>query len=130
MTNKTKSKIIKVSSTGLCVGAPLVATLMQFPVWVQHSSESTMSCMFIFLAFLCCIPFIRQIKAYLKSPASWFMWTLIGGIMLAIRSIIDQMIIICIVGAISNVMGAILFHVAKKVEEKEDKPKEQVEGNG
>lgn len=109
MTNKTKGNIIKISSTVLCVGSPLTATIIQFPVWINKGDAATMSGLFLVLACLCCIPFFRQIKAYFKSPAAWVMWIILAVACVVIRNIIDQMAIVCVVGAIANAIGAGLY---------------------
>lgn len=123
MTNKTKGKIFKISAVGLDVIAPLTATITQFPIWVEKSSAATVSGLFLVFAFLSAIPFIKQIKAYLKSPSAWSMWCIFLVLFVALRNIIDQMLIICFVGVISNVCGAGLYKAGEIVEQKVDETK-------
>ena len=75
MKNKTKGTCVRWGATALCVGAPLGATIAQFPVWVATSDKATMSGLFLVMAFICCLPFVNQLKAYFKSPAIWVVWT-------------------------------------------------------
>lgn len=121
MTNKTKGVIIKTSSTVLCVGAPLTATIIQFPIWINKGDAATMSGIFLMLAVICCIPFFRQIKAFLKSPAAYILFTVLAVIMTLVRNIIDQMVIVFWIGAAANWIGAGLYKWAKVVSEKPDK---------
>ena len=120
MKNKTKSKVIRWSSTGLCVAAPFAATLYQFPVWIEQSSEATVSGLFLLFAFFSCVPFIRQIKEYMKSPSSWVLWTIVLISAVALRNIIDQMVIVAAVGLTANIIGLGLYRVADYVGEKPD----------
>lgn len=55
---------------------------------------------------LSAIPFFKQIKAYFKSPSVWVMWCIILVALVALRAIIDEIIVICLIGAAANVIGA------------------------
>lgn len=123
MTRSTQGKIVKGAAIALDVGAPLIATLTQFPVWVNKSSEATVSGLFLMLALVSVIPFFRQIKEYIKSPAVWVLWTVVFGMMIVLRSILDEIIIVCFVGMVANILGAVIYNVGKIIggEEKKDK---------
>lgn len=126
MQRTTKGKICKISALVLDVGAPLAATISQFPVWVDRSAEVTISGLFVLFAFLSLIPFFKQIKAYFKSPSAWVMWCIILVALIALRAIIDEIIVICIIGALANVIGAGLY----KLGDHFDPPKNNGGGNG
>lgn len=130
MRNATKGKIIKTTALVVDVAAPLAATLSQFPVWVDKSSTATVSGLFVVFALLSAIPLIRVIKQYLKSPAAWLVWTVITVFVIALRNIIDQMFIICLVGLVANLLGAGLHKIAEKVESLPDKPTDGDAGDG
>lgn len=126
MQRTTKGKILKISALVLDVGAPLAATTSQFPVWVDRSAGATISGLFVLFAFLSAIPFFKQIKAYFKSPSAWVMWCVIFVALVALRSIINEMIVICMIGAVANVIGAGVY----KLGDKYDPPKNNGGGNG
>lgn len=109
MKRTTKGKIFKISALVLDVGVPLAATVSQFPVWVDRSAGATVSGLFVLFALLSAIPFFKQIKAYFKSPSVWVMWCIILVALVALRAIIDEMIVICLIGAAANVIGAGLY---------------------
>lgn len=111
MKRTTKGKIFKISALVLDVGAPLAATVSQFPVWVDRSAGATVSGLFVLFALLSAIPFFKQIKAYFKSPSVWVMWCIILVALVALRAIIDEMIVICLIGAAANVIGAGLYEL-------------------
>lgn len=121
MKNKTKGNIIKWIAIVLCVAAPLAATLSQFPVWIATSDKATISGIAFVLLFLSVLPFVRIIKEKLKSPAAWLIWTILAVLTILLANIIYQMRFVCIVGAISNGIGALLFGLAKRISEKPDK---------
>ena len=57
MKNKIKGQIVQWAAIlGLDVGAPLIATCTQFPVWVERSAGSTVSGLFVVFALICTIP--------------------------------------------------------------------------
>lgn len=126
MKRTTKGKIFKISALVLDVGAPLAATVSQFPVWVDRSAGATVSGLFVLFALLSAIPFFKQIKAYFKSPSVWVMWCIIFVALIALRAIIDEMLVICAIGALANVIGAGLY----KLGDKYDPPKSNGGGNG
>ncbi len=121
MKNKTKGTIIKWVSIVFCVASPLAATLSQFPVWIATSDRATISGIVVVLLFISCLPFIRVIKEKLKSPAAWLVWTILAVLTILLANIIFQMRFVCIVGAVSNGIGALLFKWAERLIEKPDK---------
>lgn len=121
MRNATKGRIIKGGALMIDVGVPLAATLSQFPVWVEESAEASVSGLFIVFAFISCLPFLKQIRAYLKSPSAWVVWVVLFVAMIALRSIIDQMIVVCFAGAVANVAGAGIYHIGTLVGNKPDR---------
>ena len=120
MKNTTKGKVIKGAALTVDVAAPLVATICQFPVWVEKSSSATISGVFLVFAFLSCLPFLNQIKTWLKSPSVPVLWCVFLVLFTLLRNIIDQMWIICLVGVISNSVGSIVYKVGNTVGQKPD----------
>lgn len=120
MKNKTKGKVIKGAALTIDVAAPLIATICQFPVWVEKSSSATISGVFLVFAFLSCLPFLNQIKTWLKSPSVPVLWCVFLILFTLLRNIIDQMWIICLVGVISNCAGSLLYKAGNTVGVKPD----------
>ena len=121
MKNATKGKIVKAAAVGIDVLGPLGATCSQFPIWVEKSSAATVSGLFLVFAILSCIPLFKQIKEWLKTPSVPVMFTVAAVLFIALRNIIDQMVLICVVGAIANVVGAVVYKAGAAVEAKPDK---------
>ncbi len=115
MKRATKGKIIKGSAVVIDVAAPLIATICQFPVWIEKSSSATISGIFLLFAFFSCLPFIKQIKMWMKSPSVPVLWVIFLVLFSLLRNIIDQMWMVCVIGAVSNCFGAILYKVGNIV---------------
>ena len=109
MKNSAKGRLLKGIGLTVDVAAPLAATVSQFPLWIERSSSATVSGLFLLFAFLSCIPFWRQIKAFMKSPSAPLLWSVLFVLFLALRNIVDEMLIVCLVGALSNLIGTGLY---------------------
>ena len=125
MKNATKGKIIKTTALCIDVGVPLIATLTQFPLWIEKSAEATMSGFCLVLMLLSALPFLKQLKEYFKSPSAWVVWAIIFVVMLVLHNSIGQMLIVSFAGAIANILGAGLYALGRHIGEKEDKKKEK-----
>lgn len=116
MTKSALGKIVKGSAIGLDVCGPLVATLTQFPIWVEKSSEATVSGLFLMFAILSAIPLAKQIKEFIKSPSVWVLWIVLFAFFVVLRNIIDEMVIVSFVGMLSNIVGAGIYKVGNIIE--------------
>jgi hypothetical protein len=114
MSDVAKGRLLKVLALTLDVSAPLIATVSQFPVWIEHSAEATVSGVVLILAFFSCIPFLKYIISFLKSPSVPVLWLVIFALLSLLNNIIDQMIVVCFVGLISNSIGALIYKLGEK----------------
>lgn len=111
-----KRKLVKGCAVCLCVGAPLIATLTQFPLWIERSSEATVSGLCVVFALLSAVPLFKYFKKLIESPSSPIMWGLILCFLYALRAIVDEMIVISFVGFVSNLIGWGMFKLAERGE--------------
>lgn len=114
ISRKAKGKFLKTAALTIDVGAPLIATLTQFPVWVERSAGSTVSGIFVVFALISAIPIFKQTKQLIQSPSVPIIWTIGLFALITLRNIVDEMIVICLVGAISNSIGTVLFKTGEK----------------
>lgn len=121
MKRKTKGRIWKGTAILLDVGVPMAATLTQFPVWIERSSDATVSGLFLLFAMLSCLPFLKQIREYMKSPSVWSLWCILFVSLFALRNIIDEMLVIAFWGLLSNVIGAVVYRIGSETEKAGDK---------
>ena len=108
MTPKTKGNIIYYVGLAVSIVAPLIAAATQFPVWTENVEPTQIGGMFVFVAILCMIPLFNHFKIALKSPSSAMLWTIMFVVTWALSKIIKQIVIVSLVGMISNIVGAIL----------------------
>lgn len=120
MKKSTLGRVIKWSAIGFDVICPLAATFSCFPAWIDRSSEATVSGLFVVFAFFSVIPFLKQIKAYLKSPSAPVLWAIPLALLFALRNIVDEMIIVCLVGLLSNIVGAFVYKIGEGMIKKAD----------
>lgn len=119
MSNKLKGRILKMTALTIDILAPLVATISQFPVWIENSAEATVSGVVLILAFFCCIPFLKHITAFMKSPSIPIVWMVIFVLLTLLNNIIDQMIVVCFVGLISNTFGTLIYKIGDNISGKD-----------
>lgn len=111
-----KGKILKLLALLIDVGIPIAVTMSQFPVWVDKSASATVSGLFITLAMLCCVPFYRRIKEWLKAPSAPVMWAIIFALSVAMKSIIAEIVVVCMWGMIANIIGALIHKVGESLD--------------
>ena len=116
--------------TGLVLSilAPFIATLTQFPVWTEQVDPKQVSAMFIVMAVVCAVPLLNHFKQALKSPSAIAVWVFLFLITWGMKQIVNQIMIIALVGLIANIIGAILCGVGNKVKEMPDPIDEYEEG--
>ena len=61
------------------------------------------------------LPFAKQIVTYMKSPSAWVVWGILFALFIALRNIIDEMVIVCFVGLLSNVVGMFIYKLGEKI---------------
>lgn len=115
MSDIAKSRVIKAIALAIDISAPLIATLTQFPVWIESSAEATVSGIVLLLAFFSCIPFLKYLKSYFKSPSIPVVWLILFVILTLLNNIIDQMVVVCFVGLISNSIGTLIYKIGDNV---------------
>lgn len=115
-----KRKILKGIALTIDVGAPAIATLMQFPLWVDRSAGATMSGLCVLFLLFSAIPLARWFTRLIKSPSAPIMWGLLFGLFVALEAIIKEMIVIAFVGFIANIIGMVIFKIAGEEKEKEE----------
>ena len=115
MNDKVKARLLKALALTIDISAPLIATLTQFPVWIEKSAEATVSGVVLLLAFFSCIPLLKYIKNFIKSPSVPIMWLIIFVMLTLLNNIIDQMIVVCFVGVISNSIGTLIYKIGDKI---------------
>ena len=101
----------------LCVGAPLIATLSYFPVWVAQGGEFVISGFTLLIAIICALPLYRWLKNGISSPSGITVWLVLFLIFFALARVANEMTVIAFVGFVGNILGGIAFKISKKLTE-------------
>ena len=114
MSNKAKGIILQAASMVLSIGVPFVATIIQFPLFVNKSAAATVSGLSVLLLLICVIPAAKHVKIAMRSASIPFVWTAIAVGLIAINSIVEEMIIVAVLGAVANWIGAFLYRAGER----------------
>ena len=104
----------------ISVASPFVAVISFFPIWKERGASTVLSGFTLCLMLICAIPLLRVIKHALRSPSAPILWLVFFIIFLALSKIASEMSVICFIGFISNLIGAMLFKIGEKCEAKND----------
>jgi chromate transport protein ChrA len=99
----------------LCILPPALCTLNYFPIWREMGYESCIAGGGALLIALCAIPLYKLLRKWLESFSSYIMWLLLFLLFFGMSRIADQMTVISLVGFIGNLLGAICFFIAKRL---------------
>ena len=110
----SKIRWLGILGCAVCVIPPVIAILFCFPVWVDGGGQKTVSGIALLLFVLACLPFIKQIREYLRSPSVVVIWLIICAWLTVIRSIISEVVLVSYVALISNAVGTVVFAIRKK----------------
>ena len=116
---KWKRNLLKGFSLFFCTIPAFLATLHYFPIWYREDAFDIVVPGIAVLCFcLCSIPLFRWIERALKSPSVWMMWLALAILLHLLERIFSQVSIICDIGAGGNMLGAVLWKIAEKGEDK------------
>lgn len=118
MKRSTKGKIVKTSAVIIDVAGPVFATLSKFPVWIEKSPKATVSGLALVLIAISCIPFIRQLKAFFKSPSVLSVWLIMFIALIVLNNIIEDMMYVAFVGLISGAAGTGIYKLGDIIDSK------------
>lgn len=114
--NKISLKGIILYSVGLaiCTVPVLCAIISYFPIWKERSAAAALSGFALLLVLLALVPLFSTIKSLLRSPAAYTLWFIMFAIFFLLSKIADEMTVICFVGFVSNLLGAVFLKAGKK----------------
>ena len=73
------------------------------------------------LLVVAAMPIYNILRAKLRSPSIWSIWLAAFSAFFFLSRIANEMTVICFVGFVSNLLGSIIFGLAKRAEVKYDK---------
>ena len=93
---------------------PLIATASYFPIWAEKSGTHVISGFALLLTLICISPIFKIIKRAFESPSVTTVWLIVFALFFALSKIAEEMIVISFVGFIGNLIGSLLFRLARK----------------
>lgn len=93
---------------------PLLAVCSYFPVWREAGAGTVLSGFAALLLVMTLAPLLKALARVLSSPSVWGMWVISFILFFTLSRIADEMVVISLVGAISNLIGAIIFRAARR----------------
>ena len=99
----------------LSVLPTVLAILCYFPVWVAEGGETVLSGFTATLLAVAVFPLYRLLKKLLESPSTWVMWLIAFILFYLLSHIADEMTVISFVGTVSNILGAVVFRIRRRV---------------
>ena len=111
MTDRQKYRLWDVGARLCTALPPMGAALYFFPLWVEKSSGATFSGMALVALLVCLIPFwkkLSQVGKHLTETSMPVLWVVLFGLLFLLRSILDQMLIIALVGLGASLISMLL----------------------
>jgi len=96
-----------------------VCTLCYFPTWKSEGGEVMLSGVAVTLLCLGAIPIIKHVRRLLASPSVPIIWLMVFLLFLASSRIAEQMLVISLVGFLSNCVGAVIYRLAARGDKNE-----------
>jgi hypothetical protein len=117
--NFIKIAVIRSLALLVCIAPPLIATVSYFPIWMIRGDAYVLSGFALCLAMLSLIPFYKHLSKILRSPSAYTVWLILFIVFFLLSRIADEMTVISFIGFICNLLGALLFRLARRLEGKE-----------
>ena len=111
----------------LSVGAPVVATATQFPIWISSGSHQTVSGIALTLFIISAIPAYKALKDKLKSPSAFLVWLILFTVIATLKPIVDQLYVVALIGVISGGAGTLFYKLSDRQVDKAENCKKEKE---
>ena len=111
--------VLNVTALVLSILPAAICTCCYFPLWINKGPATIISGISLILILISAIPLFKLLKKHFASVSAYMVWLILFVLFFMLSRIADEMTVISFVGFISNVLGAVLFHIAKRVGVKE-----------
>lgn len=101
-----------------CLVPPIAAILERFPLWAREGGAPVVSGIAFLLLVVAVIPLRRGLtsllRRFLESPSAFGIWGVLFLLCEWLDSILAAVADIALVGAVSSLLGAILFRLSER----------------
>lgn len=126
MTLSLKARIFQIFGILFSTVPVIAAVLSYFPLWRERGADAVLSGFTLLLLVLSIVPLFKILKAQLRSAAAHTMWFIIFIFFYTFSLIADELTVISFVGFVGNLIGAILFKLAKRTKERNEARNEKI----
>ena len=117
MSDRLKWVSLNVLALCCCIIPPSATTVYFFPVWIDIGMAAKVSGLSVLILIICALPFWKVLRENFKNPSVKTIWFIGLVAFWLIRPIVDEMIIICAVGFVSNILGSLVFKLRDQYKE-------------
>ena len=111
--------VLNASAFAISILPAAICTCCYFPLWINKGPATIISGISLILILISAIPLFKLLKNHFASASAYMVWLVLFVLFFMLSRIANEMTVISFVGFITNVCGAILFRIAKRVNEKE-----------
>ena len=97
-----------------CIIPVAVSIFSYFPLWIAREDASILSGLTLLLLCAAFVPLIKYLGQLLKSASAPLMWFILFAAFFLLSKIADEVTVIAFVGFISNLIGSVVFKLAKR----------------
>ena len=112
--NPAKRLLFNTLGVCMCVIPVTVTIFSYFPLWIAREDASILSGIALILIGIALVPLFTYLRQVMKSASSPVMWFIIFVTFFLLSKIADEMTVISFVGFVTNLIGTLLFNLAKK----------------
>ena len=111
--------VLNLAAVAISVLPAAICTGCYFPLWIDRGPATIISGTSLILILISAIPLFKLLRKHFSSASAYMVWLVLFVLFFMLSKIADEMTVISFVGFISNVIGAVLFNVAKRIDSKE-----------
>lgn len=115
-TRNNPAKRLLFNTLGVCICViPVAVTIFSyFPLWIGREDASILSGISLLLMGAALIPLFTYFRQILRSASAPVMWFILFVIFFLLSKISHEVTVISFVGFITNLIGTLLFNLAKR----------------
>ena len=115
-----KRLLFNTLGVSICVIPVAVTIFSYFPLWIGREDASILSGVSLLLIGVALVPLFTYFRQILKSASAPIMWFILFVTFFLLSKIADEVTVISFVGFTTNLVGTLLFKLAKKYGPEED----------
>ena len=108
------NNILRTLGLACCILPPALATIFYFPIWREAGGGRVIAGGGVLLAVIFALPLFKWLNRILHRATPYVFWGVLFIIFFALSRIAHEMAVISFMGALGNLIGAILFMVERR----------------